>query len=430
MEKTQPHRNTPQTSRKSARRRAVGLWVGGTGLILMAWVLAVHSSVAAGNLPGWWGLPVLSAWFWIADGWMRRPGGVPCLTWHSVSAKPDWLPWAEEISVRPETLDRQLSELRRMGCHAMDTREFVRRRRACQPVPRGTVLLHFDDGYLDNWVAAAPILQRHGMIATLFVSLEFTAPERPFLPTLAQVSCPPRWDGYLSWGEIAALDRPGPDKVFDVQPHGVNHGRLPSGPRNIGRLNRQNWKFHAWVQWGATRGSKHDWYLSEAPPAVPVGTEIPQSEAALAAPAYVAGRFESSSTYAARVSAELARCRAEFKMRLNKDAEIFCWPQNRTSELARQIATKSGYLATTAGTGVNAASESSSVISRVHIGENVAGFSWPMLDIWHFHATVRCFQGNAYWYLLILVAGISKRLHKRLFRTPQPERRRKAARTA
>lgn len=400
--------------RKSERRLALILWSGGVTLILIAWALLAAGIFSAADVPGWSGAAALGGWLWVADGWMRRRGGVPCLTWHSVSADASWLPWAAETSVRPETLDRQLAQLRKMGCTVMNTAEFIRRRRACKPVPSGTVLLHFDDGYLDNWVAAAPILRRHRMQATLFVSLEFAAPDRPEPQSLDDTSSPARWDGYLSWGEIRALDRAGPDKVFDVQPHGVDHIRVPVGPRSVGRLTRENWKRHAWMQWAAMRGSKHDWYLPEEPPAVPAGTAIPESDAALAAPAFTGGQQETAAEYGARVRAELARCRTEFKARLGKAPELFCWPQNRTSSLARRIAAQEGYWATTAGQGSNRAGEDPAVISRVHAGENAAGFESAWIDTWHFHATVRCFQGNAYWYLVILAAGVSKALHRRV----------------
>jgi hypothetical protein len=36
-------------------------------------------------------------------------------------------------------------------------------------VPRKSIVITFDDGYLDNWVYAHPILQKYGMHAVVFV---------------------------------------------------------------------------------------------------------------------------------------------------------------------------------------------------------------------------------------------------------------------
>lgn len=399
------------TDRKAQRIRRAGLWAFGIFAILSVW-----ARLPAGMVPNWLGFLALGCWLVFADKWMRRPGGIPCLTWHSVSADASWLPWARQTSVRPEILDRQLSILRRAGCRSMDTVEFVRRRRAGRPVPDDTVLLHFDDGYLDNWVAAAPILQRYGMRATLFISLDFVAPNRPPPENLATTNRPIRWDGYLSWAEIKALDRGAFGGVFDVQPHGVDHTRVPVSQAAVGELTRYNWKRHAWMQWAAMPGNKHDWYTDELPAAVPLGTPIPESEAALAARACWNGRRETGEEYAARVRRELQQCRDAFEARLGKTPGIFCWPQNRCSDTARRIAAETGYLATTAGKGANRPGENPQIISRVHVGERTAGFEWPWFDGLYFRATVRCFQGNNYWYFLIATAGFMKAAQARLAR--------------
>lgn len=413
-------------SRKHERRRAVAIWGMGLLAICAAFVLALAVGLRAGPVAAAAGSALL-VWLVLADRlWMRRPGGVPCLTWHSVSADAGWLPWADAISVRPETLDRQLALLGRMGLRAMDSVEFCKARRAGKPVSPDTVLLHFDDGYLDNWVAAAPILQRHGMRATLFVSLDFIAPERDAPLTLADTTHPPRWDGYLSWGEIAALDAGAFGGVFDIQPHGVDHGRVPVGPRIVDRLSAQNWRRLAWMQWAEMPGDKHDWYRAQTPPARPLGTPVPESDGALAAPALTPDGRESRAAYAARVRRDLRACRTALRARLGKEAALFCWPQNLTSDLARDIAAQAGYLATTAGKGSNRCGEPAAILSRLHVGERVGGFACDWLDDLVFRAGVRCFQGNHYWYLAILGANLIARVHGRLSaplrRAPRPQR--------
>ena len=64
-----------------------------------------------------------------------------------------------EIAVAPETLARHLDALRAASCTILSTRDYLARRLAGAALPSRAVLLHFDDGYLDNWLAAAPILR-------------------------------------------------------------------------------------------------------------------------------------------------------------------------------------------------------------------------------------------------------------------------------
>ncbi|MEM8914973.1 MAG: polysaccharide deacetylase family protein [Pseudomonadota bacterium] len=350
------------------------------------------------------------AWIVVANQWMIQPGGVPVLTYHSVSLAPDWLPWAKDISVHPLTFARHLKTLKSMKCSTMDTAEFVERRKSGKPIPANTIVLHFDDGYLDNWVAAKPLLERAGMRATLFVSLDFVEPEGPARPTTGTTDGRPvQWDGYLNWTEVRELDRGG---LFNVQPHGVDHTRVVTGPKTVGRLTERNWKRHAWVQWSAMDGPKHDWFRSIEPEAVPLGTVVRQSEPALAARAWIDGQHETTATYTARVRGEFNQCKEGFQQRLSKEPDIFCWPHNRTNPTARSIAEAAGFVATTGGDGSNRPSEDPTVISRVHIGDRSLGFRWLWVEGLVLRATVRCFQGNFYWYVPLLLVSLWQRPFK------------------
>jgi peptidoglycan/xylan/chitin deacetylase (PgdA/CDA1 family) len=333
---------------------------------------------------------------------MIAPPGVPILTYHSVSPDASWLPWADEISVHPETLRQHLAVMRRMGCGIVSTRALVTARRSGAALPKRPVVLHFDDGYLDNWIYAAPILREAGAAATFFASLDFIAPgEASRAADCADTS------GYMNWAELAVLDS---DPLFDVEPHGVDHGRVPVSERVVTTLTEANWRSLAWVQWARMPGPKHDWYRHTAPPAVPIGSPVPESEGALAAPAL----GESKADYRARVAEHLGQSMEALGEKLGRRPEIFCWPENRVSAAAREIATAAGYAATTAGEGRNTASEPAHVLSRIHAGDRALGFRFAPAERLHIRAVIGLFEGNHYWYLVSGPLSLVRRLVRRL----------------
>jgi peptidoglycan/xylan/chitin deacetylase (PgdA/CDA1 family) len=87
------------------------------------------------------------------------------LTYHQV-ARPQHDPWA--LAVAPERFDEQLSVLRK-HCVVMSLSRMLDAWRAGSLV-RNAVAVTFDDGYADNLHAALPILERHEVPATFFLS--------------------------------------------------------------------------------------------------------------------------------------------------------------------------------------------------------------------------------------------------------------------
>jgi hypothetical protein len=110
-----------------------------------AWLGTMTAATAAGGAIGLLlapglavplGLGVIGLAAALADRWMRREGGVPILTYHSVSGDQRWLSWVGPISVTPETLDRQLDLLCTLGCNVVSTAALIAARREGRPCPR------------------------------------------------------------------------------------------------------------------------------------------------------------------------------------------------------------------------------------------------------------------------------------------------------
>jgi peptidoglycan/xylan/chitin deacetylase (PgdA/CDA1 family) len=385
-------------TRKRERKQRVLAWAGwaGAGLLTAAILfLAIGDVVGAVG-----GAAALGVGLAFGHRHMIATPGVPILTYHSVSPDSSWLPWSKDIAVHPATLERHLATFARMGCNVISTAAFVAARQAGRTLPPNSLILHFDDGYLDNWFHAVPLLRRANMPATFFVSLDFIAPG----DELRRPGGDHR--GYMNWAEIRAIDA---DPLFEVEAHGVDHGRVPISDRQVATLNARNWRALAWVQWARTPGPKHDWFLADAPPAVPLGSPVRESEGALAAPAYVDGARETEQAFRGRIASNLHQCRAAFDRQLKRSPATFCWPENRVSDIGREVASALGYAATTGGLGRNTAAEPASILSRIHAGDRALGYRWGPAESLRIRATVRLFQGNHYWYLVSALMDLIRR---------------------
>lgn len=376
-------------ARRRAEQRRASAWLGGAAL---AGAAALGWGFAALGLPALPGIAAgAMAGFLAARAGLRAAPGLPVLSYGSVSAQPDWLPGAERVSIRPASLERQLRLLRRMRLHIVDTEDMLRARQAGQSLPRNAVCLHFDGGYLDNWVAAAPILKRHGASATLFVATDFIAPDQPPRPALDS-GTRPRWDGYMTWRELRMLEAGG---VFRVETQGTDPGRVETGPRRIGRLTRHNIDDEAWMQWAQMPGDKHDWYRRG--PVVPPGTPIRQSAPALSARRWTREGMESAAEFDDRLRRTFRTVRGVFVREMGRLPVLFAWPQDGACARGRVLAAEAGFLASTAGQGRNCRDEPADAIARIRVWTDRAGFRCGVIDDLALRAELRCFQGDFGW---------------------------------
>ncbi|MCD0502067.1 polysaccharide deacetylase family protein [Bordetella petrii] len=161
---------------------------------------------------------------------MSNAPNIPVLMYHHVS------PSGGMIAVTPDVFEQQIAGLARAGYTALGTEQLAGYL-AGERVPEKSVLITFDDGYLNNWTYAHPVLQRHGMKAVLFLITGWVGQGgvRPCAGQGGAVPASPDHheskrlvaagrtdDVMLRWSEVQAMLAAG---TFEVHSHTHTHTR-------------------------------------------------------------------------------------------------------------------------------------------------------------------------------------------------------------
>lgn len=141
------------------------------------------------------------------------------LCYHSIAAE-----GPRYLTVSPDLFERQLRELGRLGVRTGGAAE-LEDVAAGRPGPR-TAFLSFDDGFLDNFTTALPLLREQGGRAFVFVLPplldeggafawpEVAADRRRFPATMRS----------LTWEQVGEMAEAG----FEVGSHTLSHRHLPA----------------------------------------------------------------------------------------------------------------------------------------------------------------------------------------------------------
>ncbi len=94
---------------------------------------------------------------------MGRANAIPVLMYHHVGPNPGL------VTVSPRNFELQMQALAQTGYSTLTADQFAGFVRGRVVAPARSVLITFDDGYLDNYVHAFPVMQRLGLHAVIFV---------------------------------------------------------------------------------------------------------------------------------------------------------------------------------------------------------------------------------------------------------------------
>jgi peptidoglycan/xylan/chitin deacetylase (PgdA/CDA1 family) len=153
------------------------------------------------------GIGALGFTFWLRDRYV-----VPILTYHHVGPCTNKVQNLNTVSAA--SFEYQMRFLRRHGYQVISFDDWVEGVNKGYSFARNTVIIHFDDGYEDNFTNAFPILKKEQFPAMVFL--------------VSDVIGTP---GFLSWDQVKEME----DHDFTAGAHTRHHQYLPDLPLDKAR---------------------------------------------------------------------------------------------------------------------------------------------------------------------------------------------------
>ena len=321
-----------------------------------------------------------------------KPVTVPIIYYHSIgTVNKHWV--NSFLTLKLKYFNDQLKYYSK-HFNTIHLKEYWKIRNNLQAPTKSPLVITFDDGYLDNWIWAFPLLKKYNLKATIFVNPEFVDPHKIVRPNLENVWLGSagyddlnQW-GFLSWDEMRIMEETG---LVDIQSHTMSHTKYFVSDRII--------DFHrpgADILYPAGNlfPERKPYYISDPDfeKLLPYGYPLFEDESAVIAkkvsinqdftdecielfrkynfenygfseafnlvkPVYesfkskdaIIKSVELEQDYKKRLKYEICDSKEIIEKKLNKKVEFLCWPHGDNNARTHQLALEAGYLATTLG---------------------------------------------------------------------------------
>ena len=131
---------------------------------------------------------------------VQKAQAVPVLYYHSIM-----LEEGNEVRMPPDQFEAQMAYLQVEGYQSVSLDQLYEAFYQGGTLPAKPFVVTFDDGYIDNYTTAFPILKKHGFTATVFM-----------------VSSYINGEGFMSWSQLKELAKNG----WEIEGHTTNHPYL------------------------------------------------------------------------------------------------------------------------------------------------------------------------------------------------------------
>lgn len=257
-----------------------------------------------------------------------------------------------------------------------------------KPIPDKAIIITFDDGYLDNYVFAYPLLKKYGFCGCIFPSTDFI--ENGIKRKTINEQCDIEkleTSGYLFWEELIEMEQSG---VMEIQCHAQSHSYYFRNNKIID-FRHPNDPYY-WMTWNENIKLKPKLFYDDFA-LVRFGEPVYQFQPSLSGRRFfpdprlnlsikkflveIGGssffyrenwrrelmryyetfiekngdqaRFESQEEFENRIYNELNSSKKLLEDQLHKQVTVLCWPNGSATSIGVQTANKLGFKLNTAG---------------------------------------------------------------------------------
>jgi len=323
---------------------------------------------------------------------MIKNPAVPVAMYHSIGIPSEKWQWSY-LTCPYETFEGHLRWMKKKGFQTITLQHLYDYMKEGVALFKNSIVLTFDDGYLDNWVFAYPLLKKYGFKGTIYVNPEFTYPRNIVRKNLEDVwKGETRIDkletiGYLSWKEMKEMED---EEVMDIQTHTMSHTWYPMSNRIIDFRHPRD--PYIWMTWNDNPAKKpylqidDEELVNYGEPVCEYGRAIGirryfldenlkefmtnyvkekgdkdffssknwRDELLEVARKYkeenrLNERYETEEEYEERIYYELQKSKEIIEDKLDKEVKFLCWPGGAVTGKALKMASDIGYVSSTAG---------------------------------------------------------------------------------
>jgi len=319
----------------------------------------------------------------------RDIDSIPAIMYHSIGIRNEKWQW-NYLTLHHKLFETYLKWMKATGFHSISLEELYAFLTKGKKLAKNPVVLTFDDGYVDNWVFAYPLLKKYGFKGTIFVSPEFVDSRNVTRKNLEHVCSGEvgvndlETTGYLSWKEMREMEE---EEIIDVQSHTMTHTWYPSN--NIIIDFRHPGDSYIWMTWNDNPEKKpylqfdNEELVGYGEPVYQHGRAIgirrffPDENLKMHLTDYVKEKntiffismhwkeklleiaqkykvqnqldekFETQEEYEKRVYYELRQSKKIIEDSLNKEVKFLAWPGGAMTDRALEIASGLGYVLST-----------------------------------------------------------------------------------